>query len=404
MSHSVKDSEEWLKEAMSKIVENLGENVDEVQYETSKPVSAVMSTLYYVCVKFKNKTTNKNEEYSMLVKRDRDLSDLEMICSIDIQFNNEMLFYQMYTRPGDNFPRCFYVAKRSSSHNNSVIALENVSKRGYAPCPYKYNAPLEYILAAVKEMGRFHGKGYIMKEQEPEKFFSLVKRLEEPRYNNKYSRLQSLLDITATRAVRYLRTRDYNRDFCDKTEAFLSNAFEKVMMKTIEPLEPLSTICHGDFTLGNTLFKTEKDGQLGRAMLIDFGLLTYATPVIDLSTFLCLASSNELRKNKFLDILTAYYDELKTCLMEAKIQNIERYSYDALLNDYRRGALFGYVIASFYLMSLMGLLTVEFDKIIKMSDEESAKVHEECGGDALSEILADMLLHLKDLGCLKHIL
>lgn len=94
-----------------------------------------------------------------------------------------------------------------------------------------------------------------------------------------------LINSQATRAVKYLRNHNYDAIFCDKMEALLSNAFDEVMMKIIKPLEPLSTLCHGDFILNNILFKVEDDEQQ-RTMLIDFALLTYLTPVVDLSVCL----------------------------------------------------------------------------------------------------------------------
>ncbi|XP_011705637.1 PREDICTED: uncharacterized protein LOC105460843, partial [Wasmannia auropunctata] len=193
--------------------------------------------------------------------------------------------------------------------------------------------------------------------------------------------------------------------FCDKMEALLSNAFDEVMMKTVQPLEPLATLCHGDFTLNNILFKTEGDGQ-HRPMLIDFALIRYSTPVIDLSTHLFLCCSNEVRKNKFSEIMRAYYDALKEYLLDAGIQDIEKYSYNALLDDFKRGALFGFVLMSSFVYVLLGHLSPEtfVQEVLDLGPLESAKKQKYTGGDEVSKILADALLHLKDLGCLKYYL
>ncbi|XP_072743054.1 uncharacterized protein [Anoplolepis gracilipes] len=396
----VEDFQRWLEEVMSKVIENLGSNVEEAQYELSESVDIVMSTMYYVCVKFKNKTKGEQrEELFIILKRPTPNQICRQLLHINSQFHNEILFYRIYARSNENFAKCFYTEERPPT--DSVIALENVSKRGYCPCPYAYDAPLEYILAAMREMGRFHGKGYVMKEQQREKFFDIVKQLKESRFNEWDDTQRCLVNIPATQTVEYLRNQGHDAIFCDKIEAVLSNAFNSVMIKTVT--EPLSTLCHGDFTLSNTLFKKENDGKL-RAMLIDFAILRYSNPAVDLSTFLCLACSNELRKDKFFEIMRAYHDALKKYLLDAGIQNIEKYSYDALLDDYRRGALHGFVIAFYFLPVLMGCDKREFD-VREMTDikvrMQNRKV---CGGEKLSKIFADMLLQLKDFGCLKHIL
>ncbi|XP_011690950.1 PREDICTED: uncharacterized protein LOC105451916 [Wasmannia auropunctata] len=327
------------------------------------------------------------------------------LARIDLQFHNEILFYQMYnTRPDEIYAKCFYTEKRPPV--DSVIALENVNGRGYYPCSCVHNPPLEYTLAAMRELGRFHGKGYVMKETQPGKFFDIVTRIQEVRYTKRTENMfEFYMNIQSVRAVEYLRSQGHDTIFCDKMEALLLNAFDEVMMKTVQPLEPLATLCHGDFTLSNILFKTLDDGQY-RPMLIDFALIRYSTPIVDLSTYLFLCCSNEIRKNKFSEIMRAYCDALKEYLLDAGIQDIEKYSYDALLDDFRRGALFGYVLMSIFIPVLLGHLSPEtlIQEILDLGFLESAKKQKYAGGDEISKILADALLHLRDLGCLKYFL
>lgn len=397
----VKDSESWFKEVMSKIIENLGPNVEEAQYELSESIDSFMSTLHYVYVKFKDKTKGgQSEKLTMIIKKPMLIKIFKEIIDIKPQFHNEIVFYQIYARPDENFVKCFYADERLPL--NSVIALENVNQRGYYPYSYKYNVPLEYTLVAMQEMGRFHGKGYVMKEQQREKFFNIVKQLQKTKYYPEANDIQKIyVNIPATRAVEYLRDQGHDATFCDKMEAILSNAYDAIMAETVKPTEPLSTLCHGDFTVSNTLFKTEDDGQI-RAMLIDFATLIYSTPVVDLSTFLYLCCSNELRKDKFFDIMRAYHDTLKKYLLDAGVQDIDKYSYDAFLDDFRKGALFGFVIASFFLPLLMR--NIESNLFEEMDMIEYVEICNKLGGDEISKILADMLLQLRDFGFLKHVL
>jgi len=95
--------------------------------------------------------------------------------------------------------------------------------------------------------------------------------------------------------------------------------------------------------------------------------------------------------------MLVYHDALKKYLVDAGISDIEKYSYEALLDDYRRGGLFGFLIASFFLPVLMG-----YSLNVNMEFEENGKFLKQCGGDEISKILANMLLDLKDLGCLKY--
>ena len=102
--------------------------------------------------------------------------------------------------------------------------------------------------------------------------------------------------------------------------------------------------------------------------------------------------------------MQAYHDELIKYLLDADILDVEKYSYHALLDDYRRGALFGFTLASFYFPELLGKINDAVLKYDSMEPLEFAKYLKQTGGDEISKILADMLLELRDLGCLKHVL
>ncbi|XP_011163953.1 uncharacterized protein LOC105198811 [Solenopsis invicta] len=395
-----KEDQRWLNEVMSKIAENLGPNVDKTRYDLSKSIILFMTNIYYVRLQFKNKTNSQNEELSIVLKR-----PLLDVCELRIesQFHNEMLFYEMYVEPDENHPRCLYINDQLPT--DSVIALENVNGRGYYACPKQYDPPLEYTLAAMRELGRFHGKAYIMKEQRRKKFFNIVERLQNVRYIKAKNCYKIAVNTCGTRGVEYLRKHGHDAIFCDKMEALLSNGYDEVMLK-LESLEPLSTLCHGDFTLSNVLFKTEEDGQY-HAMLIDFALITYSTPVVDLSTYLCLCCSNEERRVKFSDIMRAYHDALLEYLLNAGVQDVGKYSYNALLDDFKRGALFGFIIASMFLPHLLENTNVtelrkEYERLMQIP--KSVFKYKYCGGDKVCKMLADALLHLRDLGCLEHFL
>ena len=268
---------------------------------------------------------------------------------------------------------------------------------------------MEYTLAAMRELGRFHGKGYVMKEMQREKFFDITTQIQEVRFTNTTENIYKFVyNIKTLRVVEYLRSQDHDAIFCDKMEALFSNAYEEVMIKTVQPVESLATLCHGDFTLDNILFKTKNIIYNGQhlSILIDFALIRYSTPVIDLSTYLLLCCSNEIRKEKFFDFIQAYYDSLKEYLLNTGVQDIEKYSYNALLSDFKRGALFGFVVMCVFTPIILGYLSPEvlIQEILDFGPLESTKKQRYVGGDKVSKILVDALLYLKDLGCLKHVL
>ncbi|EZA55347.1 hypothetical protein X777_04801 [Ooceraea biroi] len=403
---SQEDTQRWLKEVMSKIIDNLGPDIDKARYELYQLVDTVMSTQFYVRVKFRDRSKkNGDEEISLVLKRSAQTNpEIRRGYCMDSQFYNEIVFYRTYAQLHDNLPRCYYVDYRPPT--DSVIALENIVQRGYHPCPYTMDVPLEYTLAIVRVLARFHGKGYVMKELRREEFLDIVAgfrktRFEEVPYDNIFG---NLIGQSATRAVEYLRRHGYDADFCDKTEALFSNAMENVMMEAIQPREPLCTLCHGDFTVSNMFFKAEDDGKYS-AMLIDFACVSYLTPATDLSMYLCLFSPNGLTKDNFYKIMRVYHDTLKECLLDAGIQDVAKYSYEAFLDDFRKSSLYGFCAATSYLPICLGYsIPICPKKVFEMGFTAYANICKQAGGDEVSKILADTLLRLKELGCLEHVL
>ncbi|XP_029053744.2 uncharacterized protein LOC114881204 [Osmia bicornis bicornis] len=398
MCEQVVDYRVCLDPLIEKVTSNLNLNFDNVHYELSTPDdSFFFSDMFFVKITV-NQSEGKKETINIVVKKPSQMDHVREVLESDAQFHNEILFYEKYAKGDNELPRCYYTEDKPPL--DTVILLENITQRGYKLSHCKFNVPLEYTLAAFRRIARYHAKGYAMKEQHPDQFFDIVSKIWQTRFNQD-STLKGILNTTVTRPVEYLRKTGFEKDFCDKFEEKCQDIFNNVMLKIVEPEEPLATICHGDFTMNNTFFKRE-NGQLN-AMLIDFALMRYGSPIIDLSTFLCLHCTEALDKNLLDNVLKAYHDALIECLKEHGA-DCEKYSYQAFYEDYKKRGIFGYFIAVFFLSMVMNKATTPPDELMKMTPEESGLILRELGGDEVSEILANMLLKLKEFGCLDDII
>lgn len=138
-------------------------------------------------------------------------------------------------------------------------------------------------------------------------------------------------------------------------------------------------------------------------MFIDFALTRYGSPVIDLSTFLCIHYAEELDKDMLDNLLKVYHDSLTQSLMENGVEDCGKYSYEMLYEDYKRKGLFGYTIASFFLSISMGKIDISLEDMTEMDSSQIGPKIREIGGDEISKILANLLLRLKEFGCLDHL-
>lgn len=404
MCEQTKDCHAWLDPLVDKITTNLGKNFNDIRYEVSTPNdSFFVSSLFFVNIVSNSTTNNDDQEKetsnSVVIKVPSSLSNLREIMRLNEQFHNEILFYNMYAKYYDQLPRCVYVEQDDSS--NLAIVLENViTQRGYNLCKWKNDIPLIYTIAAFQEIARFHAKAYTVKKNHKEEFFDFVRSIQEVRFYPG-TMMKVIFNETATRWLDYLRKQGHDKQFCDKLEARLENTFEDLILKFVEVEEPLATLCHGDFTINNTLFKNE-NGKL-KTMFIDFALIRYGSPILDLSTFICLHCAKDVDKNMLDNVLKAYHDSLIQCLKENDM-DCEQYPFEAFYEDYKKKGLFGFFIAAFFLPMVMGKSDKALEDFNEMDMSEWIKTLHHLGGDEINEILANMLLKLNEFGCLNYVL
>lgn len=394
---------EWIEtNVIPELSKTLGKPSDGARFDITIP----QDTFFISCVCFLDLTfetdEKKNDENSevklrLVVKRPPLDDSLSAHMNSSAQFHNEILFYTRVARGNSRFPRCLLTIEGDWEH--TVVVTENMSPRGYEICPDAYDVPVEYVFSAVNEIARFHAMAYVMKAQEPAKFKEVVNDIRESRFV-KGRWLHDFIDIVTSRPVPWLRRNNCDPKFCDKIQRYFDNAFNEIMLPAIDPVEPLATLCHGDFTRNNIFFR-RLDGKL-EAMIIDFATVGYASPGIDLSTFLYLNCSSADRVAKFNDIFKSYHDTLIGYLRDAGVNDLEKYSYDNMLADYKRVAAFGYVITVFFLPVVRYREDIDL-AVVRADHKAGARLAIELGGEFMDEMFGKMVLELRDMGCFDHL-
>lgn len=386
----------WL---IKKVIPNLTSDnkVEIINIKLPNKTTTYLSDIYFVELKYLNDSNSIN----IVVKKPPNNPVFNGLQIYQL-FNNEKIFYQQFIDDGDNFPRCYYAYVDENNINDTAIVMENITNLGYKFCDEIINIPFECVISGVKELSRFHGKSYKMKLNNPNKFYSIVDQINEPRFlkngwHDKY------LHYYMDRPIKNLRKKNYDKEFCDMMEPYLKNSYENIMIDTINRRNDLSVLCHGDYAAHNIFYK-KINGHL-KCVIIDFGMLSYSSPAVDLSTLLFLSCKNSDRANRFDEIFKAYHGTLIEYLEEENICEVDFYSYESLLKEYKRNAIFGFVIAIFLLPHLRGYLKPSDYNLpddINL-DESCTDKYFNAGGDELSEELGDMLIELGQSGCLDHI-
>jgi hypothetical protein len=173
----------------------------------------------------------------------------------------------------------------------------------------------------------------------------------------------------------------------------------------MQPKEPLAVLCHGDFCRNNILFRYDS-GKPCDAVLCDLQNVKYACPTIDLSLFMYLNTSSELRNQHWDDLFGEYHATLTRTLARILCCSVEEllpdYSLDEFRKDFLAHGFYGYMICSFFLAKTMEDQKdrVDLGIIFKENIYEIGNTTVGFGGESASRCLADILKHLESLGAL----
>lgn len=174
-----------------------------------------------------------------------------------------------------------------------------------------------YNLFPVKLLGAFHGEMFALKLIDAETFNAIKCKLKPAKFKESETIIPIMylwyeLGIRrATASVRASTTakRIVPESFLKRLEELMHDACE-YRTKCLKPVEPIATICHGDYLRNNLAFRYNDDGRAIEAMMFDFQGTCYTSPMIDLCTFMANSTGHEVRDKHFTEIFATYHDSL----------------------------------------------------------------------------------------------
>jgi hypothetical protein len=171
------------------------------------------------------------------------------------------------------------------------------------------------------------------------------------------------------------------------------------LVELMEPKEPLAVVCHGDFCRNNIFF-LYNSGKPCDAVVFDLQNVKYASPAIDLSLFMYLNTSSELRNHRWDDLFSEYHSTLTRNLARILGCSVEDllpdYGLDEFQKDFFEHGLYGYMICSYFMGQVMldQEDKIEVKVMANVSYRDLAEIFYRQGGELVSQKLADILKHL----------
>ncbi|XP_057334519.1 uncharacterized protein LOC130673512 [Microplitis mediator] len=238
-------------------------------------------------------------------------------------------------------------------HDGRYIVLENLQFEGYYKDDRKIGANLIHSKLGVQALAKFHSTGIAMKHNNPEEFEILKNESTPVEVRNPQEWIEVVNNIF--RMIASDSTIKQYIDSCVKLYELEKDH------RTSTPLEPWTSIIHGDFTILNIVFCQSPDESIPEDVkFVDFLNHAFASPLHELALFLATSTDQEVFENHYDELLDLYYETLKNRLTLFGV-DAEFYSKESFDNQYRQDARLHF---SHYLTALQIItFDLEFNEI-----------------------------------------
>ncbi|XP_063363804.1 uncharacterized protein LOC134652526 isoform X1 [Cydia amplana] len=257
------------------------------------------------------------------IERRKTFKSEELFCN-EVAFYNKIWpalnGFQQQRKVKSSFtaiPKC-YLAQED------LVILKDLKQQGFVMPDRRQGLTIEQCYFVLKNLSQFHALSLAMKHYNPEEFYELLNVQDgisevlftgdnEDYYKSYYREAtRNAVDMVEEELADCEDKEKYLskfREFCSE------ETFFQMMVSLVTPREPMAVINHGDCWTNNFLFRYV-DGDIAEMVIVDFQLVRYASPALDLAYLLYLCLTREQRTEHLPSLLEYYSEELYKRLVE----------------------------------------------------------------------------------------
>ena len=208
-------------------------------------------------------------------------------------------------------PICYHASHKETAE--SVLVLEDLSSKGFKIEALTRGLSLPQAASALRALAKIHAASVVYQSKEKVDMRKKFPYLLSP--EQALASFQSLVNRGLPLLVKFLQNKSEHKLVRDKLQEYQSeNMVSNVIKKSFESSNKLNTLVHCDFWVNNLLFCGTDDDPL--CCIIDWQLVTYGKPAIDLALLLTTSLNTDVRRDSRKTLITTYWTEFKSHLAE----------------------------------------------------------------------------------------
>lgn len=264
------------------------------------------------------------------------------------------------------FPHCF-AARADADTNEFYIVMEDIRQRQFALHDRNRSLRVEHVRLLFKQLGRFHGLSFAMRDQQPQQFQALVDGSEE-----------IWLQMTEQEVFRKMIAAGY-----DSTMSMLTTDRHLAVMKRLRAnwldqwkrclkkgaAGRWTVIGHGDCWNNNLMFSgLNEAADPTEIRLLDWQMARFGSPMLDVMYFLFTSTDRQLRDEHLEQLLHDYHaacsQVIEACGSDAELL----FSFENVMEHIKEFGVHGLSLAPM----IVGIMVSESENINDMDEYANA--------------------------------
>lgn len=284
----------------------------------SNSIEGMLGEHFIITANYTIKNVSKSDKFFMKIISPDNKVTFDMAMSINA-YEKEVFFYNDFLKQcaslGINvkFAPEFYFAKPH------LTVLENLNLEDFKTIQKRTMFDREHTMAALRCLARFHASSIIfqdIKSKQNNAQYSLVhdyRKILAENYLTKGSSVAVWYEETLLGILTVIDELPENHTTHAEFKQKLRETFD-MLFENVQPnLDRVNCILHGDLWANNFMFKYE-NGEITSMKLIDFQLLRYGHPSMDVMQLILTDVRKHVRDKYINEFLDVYYKTLQDIL------------------------------------------------------------------------------------------
>lgn len=249
-----------------------------------------------------------------------------------------------------------FAPKYFLSRANDFIILENLSTEEFYTPDITVPVSYDWLVTATRKLSEFHACSVILNAKISKENGDSIGKIYEEYLTDFYSIPGEPSYIASRNSVKMIcdvfleKLRHIPRKFSvEQFKEKILNEFRLVFDKNIQSEKYLNVICHRDLWCSNIISKKGLDS----CCLIDFQIITYGPPAVDLLFMIYVNTERATRQKFFNELIKLYYSSLKRNVEKYEIDMDQVCTYEQFLDMAKEYASSAILMSLFHLQILL---------------------------------------------------